>query len=965
MWRCAKIAARARGESVTTPFAQALDPSQRGMQVLQPAISQATKRPDRPDVFISYARADAGFVWGRLVGALEERDKTVWLDRVDIPPAADWRDRIEKGIEAARAFVFVISPDAVTSYECGQELRQAITANKRLIPVLTRDVDSDSVSFELKRPNWIELRDDEQFDAGVDQLVSAVETDLEWVDTHARLAVRAKEWEGAGHDASLLLRGSDLRDARRWLADQNSHAEAPTADQRAFILASHQATTRRRIATVGAIAAALVISAALGTLAIIRAQQRQTAVAQRQTALSQRQLADSRQVAFEASSLHRTRPDLSMLLGVEGFRISPTEQARSSLLTEQAQLYAGSIPPQRFGVLSTAFSSDSRTLATATPSTISLWNPITHRRTASVAPPGFTGDEIAYSRDGNRILATGYNGFTVLDAHDLRRHAKSFVRRKLGVAYAAMSPDGKTVATANTGGTIDLVAIPSDRLLRVFKPFSKSTAKVAFDPVDSNVLAAEGDHTTVKLLDVRTGAVLESLPGDSDPIYSTAIAFSPDGNSIAIAARNHDVTVWSTHGRRLLSTLTGNSNAVDGIAFSPDGRMIATASGRTASLWNAASGTQLTSLPPLATNLDGVQFSPDGSLLATSSINDGTVQFWKLQGAVMLDNYVQDRVAFSHSGKMIAVADGGGTVALLDSHTHQVLRRLVPDPREPGVGSSTRDVAFSPDDRLLATAGRNAAWIWSTATGKVVARVDLPSSQFDIVYLVAFSPNGRTLAVAGIPGPIVLYDMGTRRIVRKLGSAQEFGGYERLAFTPNGRDLVAAGVDVEVWNVRTGKLATKFTNHPELYSAAVSPDGRTVAAGYGDGSIVLWDLKTHRRSPRQLSSFGGHLGPVQDLAFSPNGEILASGGQDSTVKLWNVRGSRTLLATLSGHTDSVKTVAFAPNGTLASGGQDGALITWELNPHSVSRGVCQTLQSQLSRDDWARYVPNERFQRIC
>lgn len=909
-------------------------------------------------MFISYARTDAGFVWGRLVGALEERGKAVWLDRVDIPPAADWRERIERGIEAARAFVFVISPDAVTSYECGQELRQAITANKRLIPVLTRDVDTDAVAFELKRPNWIELRDDEQFDAGIDQLISALETDLEWVDAHARLAVRAKEWEGAGHDASLLLRGSDLRDARRWLADQNSHAEAATADQRAFILASHQATTRRRVATVAAIAAALVISAALGTLAVVRAQQRQTA-------LTQRQLADSRQVAFEAASLHQTRPDLSMLLSVEAFRISPTEQARSSLLTEQAQLYAGSIPAERFGVLSTAFSSDSRTLATATPSTINLWSPLTHRRTASVAPTGFTGDEIAFSPNGDSILATDYDGFTLLDGHDPHRQVGSFVRPKLNVSDAALSPDGRTVATANLGGTIDLVALPSDRLLRVFKPFSRITSKVTFDPADANILAAVGDHQTVKLIDVRTGAVRESLPGNSDPIYSSAIAFSPDGNAIATAAPSHNVTIWSTHSRRLLTTLTGNSNAVGGIAFSPDGHIIATVSGRTAALWDAGTGTQLTSLPPLATNLDRVQFSPDGSLLATSSIRDGTVQLWKLQGAVVLDHYVQVRVAFSHGGKLIAVADGGGTVRLLDSHTHQVVRRLVPDPHESGVGSTTRDVAFSPDDRLIATAGRNAAWIWNTNTGKVVARVVVPSTQLDILYEVAFSPDGHTLAMAGIPGPIMLYDIDAGRIVRKLGSAAQFGGYERLAFTPNGRYLVAAGVDVEVWNVQTGKLAAKFSNGPQLYSVAVSPDGLAVAAGYGDGSIVLWDLRTHRRSRQQLSSFGGHLGPVQDLAFSASGEILASAGQDATIKLWNVRGSRALLATLSGHSDSVITVAFAPNGTLASGGDDGALITWDLNPQGARNDVCETLHTELTRDDWARYVPNEPFQRIC
>lgn len=927
-----------------------------GMQVLPSAISQATKRPDRPDVFISYARADAGFVWGRLVGALEERGKAAWLDRADIPPAADWRERVERGIEAARAFLFVISPDAVTSYECGQELRQAINANKRLIPVLVRDVDSDSVPFELKRPNWIELRDGDQFEAHLDQVISALETDLEWVDTHARLAVRAKEWEGAGHDASLLLRGSDLRDARRWLADQSSHAEAATADQRAFILASQHATTRRRIATVAAIAAALLVSAALATLAVVRAQQRQTA-------LSQRQLADSRQVAFEATSLHRTRPDLSMLLSVEAFRISHTEQARSSLLSEQAQLYAGSIPKERFGVLSTAFSSDSRTLATATADTIRLWNPATLRTTAGVTPPRFTGKDVAYSRDGERILATDYNGFTVLDAHGLHRQARSFARPKLNVVDAAISPDGRNVATANVGGTIDLVALPSYRLVRVLKPFSKSTSNVTFDPVDSNILATAGDHTTVKLLDVRTGAVVESLPGDSDPIYSTAIAFSPDGNAIAIAARNHAVTVWSTHSRRLLTTLTGNPNAVEGIAFSPDGRMIATASGRTASLWDVATGTQLTSLPPFATTLDRVEFSPDGSLLATSSISDGTVQLWRLHGAVLLDHYIQERVAFSRSGKLLAVADGGGTIRLLDSATHQVIRRLVPDPHESGVGSTTRDVAFSPDGRLVATAGRDFAWIWRTDTGKVVGKLGV--HDFDFLSVVAFSPDGHTLAIAGIPGPIMLYDINTHRIVRNLGSAEEFGGYTRIAFTPDGRYLVAEEVNVEVWNVRTGKLAAKFSSRTQLESVAVSPDGLTVAAGYADGSIVLWDLTTHRRSPRQLSSFGGHLGPVQDLAFSPNGQILASAGQDATAKLWDVGGSRALIATLSGDTDPVRTVTFAPNGTLASGGDDGALITWDLNPQSVSRAVCQTLHSGLTREDWARYVPNERFQRIC
>jgi WD40 repeat protein len=927
------------------------------MEASPPAPEQELKRPDRPDVFVCYAREDAPFVWNRLVGALEARGKAIWIDRVDIPPAADWRDRIEKGIDAARAFVFVLSPASIASYECGQELRQAINGGKRLIPVVVHDVEPDDVSIELKRPNWIELRDDDRFDEHLGLLIAALDTDLQWVDQHARLTVRAKEWDRGGHDASRLLRGRELRDARRWLSEQPLHAEPATAQQRAYIVASRNAVIRRRIILGVAVLAAAAIAGTFGVLAIIRARERSVA-------LAERRLADSRQVAFEAQALDRRNPDLSMLLAIKAYRIAPTLQARSSLLSEQPQLYAGALPAQPPGIESIAFSPDGRALATATASHVRLWDPARHALVASIGQQYLTPNGVSYSPDGRLLAVPTFNALTLWDASPPYRKIGSLPGLKLGFGTAAFSPDGRMIATPDMGGTVHLFALPSRRLLRVLKLFSRTTDRLEFDPVDPSVLAAVGDHQTVKLVNVRTGARLESLPGNSDPIYSTAIAFSPDGRSIATAATSHRVRIFSTRGSRLLATLSGNTNVVDGIAFSPDGRTVATASGRDATLWDPTNGAPLTTLPPLATGVDHVQFSPDGSLLAVSSIEDGTVSLWRMRGSIFFDRFNRYRVAFNHRGDELAAVDGGGALELRDTRSRRLRRLLRPDPREPGVGSTTRDVAFSPDDRMVATAGKNAVWVWDVRTGAVVARVGVP--RVDFVSSLAFSPDGHTISVASGTGPpIFLIDLASRRITGRLElpAGGYLGGYSRLLYTAGGRFLIAEGAKVVMWDLHTKRVVRTLNTSPG--AIALSPDRHTLAAGYGNGSIVLWDLRTGHRAASQLNSFGGHLGPVQDSAFSADGRTLASAGQDATVKLWDVAGSGKLITTLSGHSDPVNSVAFSPDGTLASGGQDGALIFWDRDPQREIRLICGTLRTNLSRDNWARYVPDVPYRPVC
>lgn len=222
-------------------------------------------------IFISYSRKDAGFV-RRLHVALTAQQRELWVDWEGIPPSADWMREIEAAIDAAEAFVFILSPDAAASPVCQRELAHAVAQNKRLLPVVCRDTDTAAVPPALARLNWIWWREQDSFDAAVLTLLQAVDTDLDWVRAHTRLLVRAVEWEGGAQGASLALRGSELVAAEQWLAAGPSKEPPPTELQTRYIMQSRQQATRRRMQLLGASAVATVVISVLGTLFVFQRQ---------------------------------------------------------------------------------------------------------------------------------------------------------------------------------------------------------------------------------------------------------------------------------------------------------------------------------------------------------------------------------------------------------------------------------------------------------------------------------------------------------------------------------------------------------------------------------------------------------------------------------------------------------------------------------------------------------------------
>lgn len=226
------------------------------------------------DVFISYSRRDSDFV-RRLHAALSAEQRDVWVDWEDIPLTANWWREICAAIEAANTFIFIISPDSVTSEVCRNEVEHAVQNNKRFIPLLYRDissVDKSVIHRAIQAHNWIPFSA-EGFDSALPLLLNALTLDLEHVRQHTLLLVRAKEWESRSRSADYLLTGAEVGEYDRWLQGGREKEPSPTELQLDYILASQTARSRRQLRF---LVGALAVLVALLALSLVVFTQNQT-----------------------------------------------------------------------------------------------------------------------------------------------------------------------------------------------------------------------------------------------------------------------------------------------------------------------------------------------------------------------------------------------------------------------------------------------------------------------------------------------------------------------------------------------------------------------------------------------------------------------------------------------------------------------------------------------------------------
>src|SRR3954463_9945652 len=181
----------------------------------------------------------------RIHDALAARKKDVWADWEDVPPASRFQRDLDDGVSGSHAFVFLISPDSVSSEYCLAELQKAADLNKRIVPVVHRPVAHDDMPAALAERSWIPLEGclGDDFDHCLERVIKAIDTDLDWTREHTYWGNHALDWERNGRDNSLLLRGEELGRAEEWLARSEGRTPAPTALQREYVHESREYDT--------------------------------------------------------------------------------------------------------------------------------------------------------------------------------------------------------------------------------------------------------------------------------------------------------------------------------------------------------------------------------------------------------------------------------------------------------------------------------------------------------------------------------------------------------------------------------------------------------------------------------------------------------------------------------------------------------------------------------------------------
>ena len=436
--------------------------------------------------------------------------------------------------------------------------------------------------------------------------------------------------------------------------------------------------------------------------------------------------------------------------------------------------------------------------------------------------------------------------------------------------------------------------------------------RIAFSP-DGKKIAAVGCGRAITMWDAATGKELCQFPNRGQP---SGLAFSPDGKILA-TTYTPVCHLWDAATGKELRQLKGHNNSVSGVAFSPDGRIVATAGGDgTLRLWDPSTGEEKRRIDCGQGGLYTLAFSPDGTQIASAGL-EASIRLWDARTGEerrRLTGHAKSvlHLAFSPDGKRLASAGADETVRLWDAATGRQIR-IVVEKR-----GSSMSLAFSPDGSLLATGHLDGTvHLWDAAGGTETRQWRAGAMA---VRALAFAPDGKTLATGAVwDGGIPLWDVATGR--EKHPSDEHRGMIDSVRFSPNGRTVISVGRDRRVlwWDLATGMPRRRAEWSATGFSVtSLSPDGETLAvSSWPQHDLRLWDLRSGQS--RVLVAKQGNRGMWLGMAYSPDGRFVALAGDDKQIHVWDTReGGK--VHSLQAPADVVRRLCFSPDGkTLAAG----------------------------------------------
>lgn len=931
-------------------------------------------------IFVSYSRKDIDFA-KRLVEALKKNELDIWIDWKDIPKGEDFEQEIYRGIEAAEAFLFLLSIHSITSKMCNKEIVHAVKNNKRILPIVVCDSDLDLDKFlveeakeAISKPNWIYCREGEgEFERAIEETQTTIHTDYEWVKFHTQLQLKALEWERNAPETGFLLHGKELQDTNSAFLTNSGKDPSPTDLQRQYLAASQEyeeslrkKADRQRRWTIIGLSLGLIIVTVIGVFAW---GQRNSAVASEATTIASERTtvaeSDKRAIA-EGQAVEKSNALATEILNVESAQETAEANAGAARTAEAIAkdqvLIAKSenLAALALDRIDTNYT-ESLLLGVESHRLLQV-NALGQGRHPDILPallqkiptglmrtqaaPPFGGvHKISYSPDGN-LMVTLSDTIDLWDTRDpLSPESVESWDNSPGskASDAAFSPDSAMIAVGYQDGHIELwnVNSASTRKISELVAFPSQTSldvKVAIS-IDGKLLACSGNGTVI-LFDISNPISLQEIGHVSHPHEGAEIDylwFDPNFENpyLVTGGQDNNFRIWNLKEASFRPNKyyfnIPRGGGIANIAISA--KYLAVAGTRTIDLsYNLKNGSQWIATVPYSNVhrglVESMSFSPSGARLFTAG-QDGTLAEWDITSPsriklVKVYSGHTNRVTsatFHPAGNIIASGGEDSRIVFWD-----IRRETVPSIWQGQIASDAEitDIAYSLKTGLLAVgdqSGRIAFWDLSNPNAPAFRR-----------NLAVINPIA---TIAFNPAETDLFFMGGK-----------IGNYRPTAYS---RDITRLEYSENLTLLETNTTAMFVSGNEYILAGEIAN---------GQIDLYRWPM-TKEGITREHSPVIADACPFNDAVFARDGSLAAVAA--CTLQLWDFSEGQLPAVIEELESTNPQAVALNPGGTLliSANAEGNSFSIWSILEDGKTEPVKTQNDAHLSQVTSVAISPDE------